>query len=126
MSEKNETEFDDGKNISENSTNDNDDLQESIVCSPELTQYIDDNDKEDFKGKISEFNSTEAKTKNYNLTLFELISQKQSKHFCDTDNESNLSISNISKSTYNNMMDIEEKSIGGLFLRNPRGFFNYF
>lgn len=123
--ERNEAEIDDSKS----STNDNDDLQENIVCSPELTQYID-NDKEDFRGKKSELNSNEAKIKNYssNLTLFELISQKRTKVLCeddkDTDNENNFSISpcsNVSKSTY--MMDIEEKSsIGGLFLRNPRGF----
>lgn len=129
VSERNETEFEDGKNISESSTNDNDDLQESIVCSPELTQYID-NDKEEFRGKKSEFNSTEAKAKKYNsnLTLFELISQKRTKVLCDeekdTDNENNFAVSpcsNVSKSN-SYMMDIEEKSsIGGLFLRNPRG-----
>ena len=129
VSERNETDLEDGKNISESSTNDNDDLQESIVCSPELTQYMD-NDKEEFRGKNSEFNRTEAKAKKYNsnLSLFELISQKRTKVLCDeekdTDNENSFTVShcsNVSKST-SYMMDIEEKSsIGGLFLRNPRG-----
>lgn len=99
-------------------------IQENIVCSPELMQYID-SEKEPL---LTEINSSpnvsqerddgrRTKPNSYsNQALYELISQKFSESMCDDDKEGD------NFKSHDALADAEQKSsIGGLFLRNPRG-----
>lgn len=102
------------------------DIQENIVCSPELMQYID-NEKEMFlternvTPKVSQGVNDDTRTKpnSYsNQALYELITQKFSESMCEDDRETKNNDNDPSS------LDAEQKSsIGGLFLRNPRGEF---
>lgn len=103
------------------------DIQENIVCSPELMQYIEQ-EKEllverNMTPKISQDVETRTKPNAYsNQALYELISQKFSESMCEEDKEGNYAMSPKNNDADGNGLDAEQKSsIGGLFLRNPRG-----
>lgn len=113
------------------------DIQENIVCSPELMQYIE-SEKESFINernltqKVSQSvteNDNHTKPNSYsNQALYELISQKFSESMCedDKDGEGNFVMSHKSDDGEGNGLDAEQKSsIGGLFLRNPRGNYDF-
>lgn len=107
------------------------DIQENIVCSPELMQYID-GDKDSFltnsTPKVSQCDDDDTHNKSNsfsNQALYELITQKFSESMCDDDKDSE---GNFMVSSKNNDNDVnaltdeqQKSSIGGLFLRNPRG-----
>ena len=103
-------------------------MQESIVCSPELMQYINDSAPSNSTLKISQVTGNDGinrtKPNSYtNQALYELISRKFSESMCDDekDNEGNFSMSPRNDADANALLVEEKQSIGGLFLRNPRG-----
>jgi hypothetical protein len=90
----------------------NKNIQENIVCSPELMQYIDD-EKEESEIKTKPTNGSSQHSNDDNAELYELISQNYPDALCDD--------TRVDSDDMNGM-DVDQKSsIGGLFLRNPRG-----
>lgn len=89
-----------GFNSKEQQSPTSQDIQENIVCSPELMQYMD-NDKEPFlveqnsTPKVSQGNEvTRTKPNSYsNQALYELISQKFSESMCDDEKDGNYAMS---------------------------------
>lgn len=115
---------------------DDTDQEENIICSPELTQYINNENDHFYNEKKLNFNSklicTDNKEKNYetqgidsDLTLYELITHKH-EVLSNDEKETDSSFSKSSCANESNFIDFETKSsIEGLHLRNPRGKFNF-